>query len=67
MKIWLSFFLVISFATAKCQVHDLNYYFSHARDNSPLLADYRNQIQAAQVDSQLIQCHTKNSGKRNKQ
>ena len=59
MKIWLSFFLVFAIATAKCQVHDLNYYFSHARDNSPLLADYRNQIQATQIDSQLIRATQK--------
>jgi outer membrane protein TolC len=51
--------MAFAFASAECQVHDLNYYFSHARDNSPLLADYRNQIQAAQVDSQLIRATQK--------
>jgi outer membrane protein TolC len=59
MKLWLSFFMVFAFVSAECQMHDLNYYFSHARDNSPLLADYRNQIQAAQVDSQLIRATQK--------
>ena len=51
--------MVFAIASAQCQEHDLNYYFSHARDNSPLLADYRNQIQAAQVDSQLIRATQK--------
>ena len=40
--------------SARCQDHDLRYYFSHAKLSSPLLADYRNQIQAAQVDSHLV-------------
>ena len=51
--------MVFAFASAECQEHDLNYYFSHARENSPLLADYKNQIQAAQVDSQLIRATQK--------
>ncbi len=51
--------MAFAIASAQCQEHDLNYYFAHARDNSPLLADYRNQIQATQVDSQLIRATQK--------
>ena len=32
----------------------LEYYLANALQNSPLLKDYRNQIQSAQVDSQII-------------
>ena len=37
-----------------CQDRNLDYYISRARNGSPLLADYKNQMQAASVDSQMI-------------
>jgi len=39
---------------ARAQEHNLDYYFQHAKNSSPLLADYRNQLQAASVDSQIL-------------
>lgn len=53
--------LLLTFAAfhAKGQNHDLQYFISHARQHSPLLADYKNQIQAAGVDSQLIRASQK--------
>jgi outer membrane protein TolC len=37
-----------------CQDRNLDYYVSRAKNGSPLLADYKNQMQAASVDSQMI-------------
>src|ERR1700749_583294 len=59
MKLLLIFSFLFSFVSAECQQHGLDYYFSHAKNNSPLLADYRNQMQAAQVDSQMIRASQK--------
>ena len=55
------FILLILFPAiaARCQDHNLDYYFSRAKSNSPLLADFRNQIQAAQIDSQLLKATQK--------
>ena len=47
--------ILFVFTIARAQEHNLDYYFQHAKNASPLLADYRNQIQAASVDSQLLQ------------
>ncbi|HET7000778.1 MAG TPA: TolC family protein [Puia sp.] len=59
MKLLLIFLALISFVSGECQRHGLDYYFSHARNNSPLLADYKNQMQSAQVDSQMIRASQK--------
>ena len=59
MKLLLIFLALFTFVSGKCQQHGLDYYFSHARNNSPLLADYRNQMQSAQVDSQMIRASQK--------
>ena len=52
-------FILLNSVTANCQDHNLDYYFARAKNNSPLLADYRNQIQAAQIDSQLLRATQK--------
>jgi outer membrane protein TolC len=44
---------------ACAQEHNLDYYFQHAKGGSPLLADYRNQMQAAAVDSQILKATQK--------
>jgi outer membrane protein TolC len=36
------------------QSRDLNYFIQQARQNSPVLKDYQNQILAARIDSQLL-------------
>src|ERR1700733_15048413 len=59
MKLLLIFLALFIFVPGKSQHHGLDYYFSHARNNSPLLTDYRNQIQSAQVDSQMIRASQK--------
>ena len=59
MKLLLIFLALFTFVSGKCQQHGLDYYFSHAKNNSPLLADYRNQMQSAQVDSQMIRASQK--------
>jgi len=59
MKLLLNLLALISFVSGECQRHGLDYYFSHARNNSPLLADYKNQMQSAQVDSQMIRASQK--------
>jgi outer membrane protein TolC len=59
MKLLLIFLALLSFISAECQQHDLDYYFSHAKNNSPLLTDYRNQMRSAQVDSELIRASQK--------
>jgi outer membrane protein TolC len=59
MKLLLIFLALLSFASGECQQHGLDYYFSHAKNNSPLLTDYRNQMQSAQLDSQMIRASQK--------
>jgi outer membrane protein TolC len=59
MKFLLTFLASCIVMCAYCQEHNLDYYFSHAKTNSPLLADYRNQLQAAQVDSQILKATQK--------
>jgi outer membrane protein TolC len=59
MKLLLNFLALLSFVSGECQQHGLDYYFSHAKNNSPLLADYRNQMQSAQVDNQMIKASQK--------
>ena len=59
MKLLLNFLALFIFVSGECQQHSLDYYFSHAKNNSPLLADYRNQMQSAQVDSQIIRASQK--------
>jgi outer membrane protein TolC len=59
MKLLLNFLALLSFVSGECQQHGLDYYFSHAKSNSPLLADYRNQMQSARVDSQMIKASQK--------
>lgn len=46
--------LFTSFCMAKAQRNQLDYYIGHAIINSPLLNDYRNQIQSATYDSLLV-------------
>src|ERR1700712_2123489 len=46
--------IIFLFTVARAQQHNLDYYIQNARNSSPLLADYRNQMQAASVDSQIL-------------
>jgi outer membrane protein TolC len=59
MKSMLFFFILLKAFSANGQEHNFDYYFSHAKTNSPLLADYRNQAQAASIDSQLLKATQK--------
>jgi outer membrane protein TolC len=59
MKLLLIFLALFTFVSARGQQHGLDYYFTHAKNSSPLLADYRNQVQSAQVDSQIIKASQK--------
>ena len=59
MKRLFGFLMLITSVAVKGQGHDLDYYFLRARNNSPLLADYRNQIQATQIDSQILRATQK--------
>jgi outer membrane protein TolC len=59
MKLLLNILALLTFVSAECQHRGLDYYFSHAKNNSPLLADYRNQMQSALVDSQIIRASQK--------
>ena len=59
MKLLLSFLILFTVLSVRCQDHNLEYYFAHAKTNSPLLADYRNQMQAASVDSQILKATQK--------
>ena len=47
------------FTSVRAQVHNLEYYFQFAKSSSPLLADYRNQLQSASVDSQILKATQK--------
>ena len=45
--------------TTQAQDHSLDFFISQARANSPLLADYQNQMRAAGVDSEIIKASYK--------
>lgn len=59
MKSAISFLLLLNVVIGHCQNHNLDYYISHAKGSSPLLADYRNQLQSASVDSLLLKATQK--------
>jgi outer membrane protein TolC len=59
MKFLMIFLMILQVPAAYSQEHNLDYYFSHAKMNSPLLADYRNQMHSAQVDSQILKATQK--------
>ena len=48
------FFLIFFPFNLFAQDHNLDYFINYAKGNSPLLKDYKNQIQSNQVDSELI-------------
>ena len=50
-KIVFLFFLPLKLLA---QDHDLDYFVNYAKNNSPLLKDYKNQIQSGQIDSDLV-------------
>jgi outer membrane protein TolC len=52
-------FLFASIQSYGQQPYNLDYFLSHAKNSSPLLADLRNQASAAQVDSQLLHASRK--------
>ncbi len=51
--------ILLFFSVARGQERNLEFYFQHAKGSSPLLADYRNQMQAASVDSQILKATQK--------
>ncbi len=51
MKFILHFILLLSFFKSFSQEKDLSYFMDHAQKNSPLLIDYKNQIQSTKLDS----------------
>jgi len=59
MKLLFPFLLLIFGISANGQDHSLDYYIAHAQNSSPLLADFRNQVNASQVDSQLLRAAQK--------
>ncbi len=54
-------FLLLSFTSVRSfsQEHSLDFYLGQAKDNSPLLKDYQNQIQSGRLDSQLVRASFK--------
>jgi outer membrane protein TolC len=55
MKVFLGIiFFVLFSSTASCQKNRLDYYVDQALANSPLLKDYKNQVQSSYYDSLLI-------------
>ncbi|MDP4211624.1 MAG: TolC family protein [Bacteroidota bacterium] len=59
MKRLLLIFLLLSSIASKGQELTLDYFINHAKTSSPLLADYRNQIQSGRIDSQLVKASYK--------
>lgn len=53
MKLNFLLFFILLCAKSFSQEKDLDYYIKKAQNNSPLLADYSNQIKAAAIDSLL--------------
>jgi outer membrane protein TolC len=56
------FFFILFMSTwldGHAQDHNLDYYISFAKSNSPLLKDYQNQIQANRLDSEIIRASYK--------
>jgi outer membrane protein TolC len=51
--------ILLAFTTVHAQERNLDFYYQYAKTSSPLLADYRNQLQAASVDSQLLKATQK--------
>jgi outer membrane protein TolC len=51
--------ILLAFTSLHAQERNLDFYFQYAKTSSPLLADYRNQLQAASVDSQLLKATQK--------
>jgi outer membrane protein TolC len=55
MKKWFKVFLLISLSLRSySQPHNLDYFLQHARQNSPGLKDFQNQVLSLQIDSQLL-------------
>lgn len=59
MKLIFNLFIFLISMKASGQNYSLDYYITHAENNSPLLADFRNQANATQVDSQLLRASQK--------
>lgn len=54
MKYIFFYFLLSLGVYAHAQEHNLDYYLSYAKSNSPLLKDYQNQILSNRADSEII-------------
>jgi outer membrane protein TolC len=50
----ISIFIVLASCIAFGQTHSLSYYIDQAKNNSPLLKDYRNQIESNRLDSAIL-------------
>jgi len=60
MTRWIVVILLFTLTSQlSAQDHNLDYYLLQGKSNSPLLADYKNQMQAASVDSQLLKATQK--------
>ena len=54
MKKWFIFFLLSLTVQSFCQTHGLDYFLQQAKQNSPDLKDFQNQVLSLQIDSQLL-------------
>lgn len=54
MKKWFIFLLLSLSLRSYSQPHDLKYFLQHAKQNSPGLKDFQNQVLSLQIDSQLL-------------
>jgi outer membrane protein TolC len=54
MKKWFIFFLLSLTVQSFCQTHGLDYFLQQAKQNSPDLKEFQNQVLSLQIDSQLL-------------
>src|SRR6476469_2621716 len=54
MRYWYILLLVIFCKAGHAQPHTLDYFLQHAKQNSPGLKDFQNQVLSLQIDSQLL-------------
>src|SRR5947209_4890705 len=64
MKYLLVVFLWIAAFSARSQARNLDFFIQQARQNSPVIRDYENQVRSLQIDSQLLRAslHTQVNG-----
>lgn len=59
MKFYLTFIVILITCSCFAQTRTLDYFLQQARDNSPLIKDYNNQILSNQLDSLILRASLK--------